>query len=775
MVMCAGARAAAPTPATPLLLPALVPLLLLLLLLLLSPLGAASSRGLGSDGSRDGRRLQQAWGQPANDANPGFDIDISDIIGRLSPIPNPNPKPSPTPRPIPNPRPSPRPSPNPSRTPSIKDDPSIYVRGIPEQVNAEFESLNNATEEVPPKGGYPTGSWPKYEDPEIDDDTEQLPEEQLVELVKMQLEQLLDDDRLLLRRGDGTSGPNGGPPDTLPPSNRQPGARGLRALPSMPLSASLVKPWIVWPWFPWGLRFWNVSTEWTDYKRLCVYVNKAPVDIMFMADTTGSMSGIINAVKAAAGSLMTSLSGTIPDLHVGVAGYKDNGDVYVYRRFAPTAAASPAAFSATVGSAWSASGGGDWPEANLYALRQVASGVGADDSGWRPSAIKIVVWFGDAPGHDPSNGVNLAAARNALVSKGIKVIALDAGSLDYSYGGPPATQQASYMATQTGGYYGSVTSTTVAASIINSVANINVVIKPEVTCPVNAPFIIEFDPDTVTASPSRPGCFGVRVKMCDSEECAPGGTYVCTVKFIDQSNNNVIDVRPIVIHTAPGPDTSPPWFPYVPPSPEVRECPAQFSCPALRADDNCDEPVHVAASKHEVTYYGPGGVELPAGEGPVCRQEHTCVWEHSDGAGNAATPVQLDAVVQDTTPPALSSYCAGGALCFDPKNQCLAADQVIKRCFRDACNEVVKWDFQCEDSMCFTPNGENVGRLACREGTDSTLCLGFPMQDIPHCCTVWVTVTDACGNSNSYPMTVCYSRDGSSYPMDCLAPSLYLP
>eukprot|EP00955_Chlamydomonas_euryale_P113046 366189-Chlamydomonas_euryale.AAC.7 len=42
--------------------------------------------------------------------------------------------------------------------------------------------------------------------------------------------------------------------------------------------------------------------------------------------------------------------------------------------------------------------------------------------------------------------------------------------------------------------------------------------------------------------PHLPICersFGVRVKMCDSEECAPGGTYVCTVKFIDQSNNNV--------------------------------------------------------------------------------------------------------------------------------------------------------------------------------------------------------------------------------------------
>src|SRR5207249_1219633 len=48
--------------------------------------------------------------------------------------------------------------------------------------------------------------------------------------------------------------------------------------------------------------------------------------------------------------------------------------------------------------AWQADGGGDTPEAQLFALDQVAQCPG---TGWRPGAKRIIVWFGDAPGHEP--------------------------------------------------------------------------------------------------------------------------------------------------------------------------------------------------------------------------------------------------------------------------------------------------------------------------------------------------------------------------------------
>src|SRR5206468_7508672 len=45
---------------------------------------------------------------------------------------------------------------------------------------------------------------------------------------------------------------------------------------------------------------------------------------------------------------------------------------------------------------WSASGGDDLPEAGLYGLHEVVS-----LAGWRAGSEKFIVWFGDAPGHEP--------------------------------------------------------------------------------------------------------------------------------------------------------------------------------------------------------------------------------------------------------------------------------------------------------------------------------------------------------------------------------------
>jgi hypothetical protein len=49
-------------------------------------------------------------------------------------------------------------------------------------------------------------------------------------------------------------------------------------------------------------------------------------------------------------------------------------------------------------SAWQAGEGGDIPEGQLFALHEIATNPGI---GWRPDSKRILVWFGDAPGHDP--------------------------------------------------------------------------------------------------------------------------------------------------------------------------------------------------------------------------------------------------------------------------------------------------------------------------------------------------------------------------------------
>ena len=140
------------------------------------------------------------------------------------------------------------------------------------------------------------------------------------------------------------------------------------------------------------------------------------VDIFFLADTTGSMGGAINSVRNAAASLLTTTS-TYGSVQWAVGEYRDVGDAFAYRlnqQFTSTQSAVTSGINQ-----WSAAGGGDLPEANLYGLQEAAG------ANWREGSTKILVWFGDAPGHDPRLGATEASATQALVNAGIKVQAIN--------------------------------------------------------------------------------------------------------------------------------------------------------------------------------------------------------------------------------------------------------------------------------------------------------------------------------------------------------------
>src|SRR5439155_13818084 len=84
---------------------------------------------------------------------------------------------------------------------------------------------------------------------------------------------------------------------------------------------------------------------------------------------------------------------------------------------------STAAVQAAVNTWATVAGSGcDAPEAQLYALDELATDPAIS---WRSDSSKIVVWFGDAPGHDPSNGISLSQAITDLNAAGIRVIAID--------------------------------------------------------------------------------------------------------------------------------------------------------------------------------------------------------------------------------------------------------------------------------------------------------------------------------------------------------------
>jgi hypothetical protein len=156
-----------------------------------------------------------------------------------------------------------------------------------------------------------------------------------------------------------------------------------------------------------------------------------PVDVYFLADTTGSMTGILNAVKAGALNIMAQINLSVPTAAYAVGNYKDFAptDPYCFQHQL-TATANDTPNAAAAINTWSASGGGDGPEGQLYALEQIATTT----SFWRPGAKKILVWFGDAPGHDPIcvgmgtpplvTALNELTVKNALAAAGITVLAI---------------------------------------------------------------------------------------------------------------------------------------------------------------------------------------------------------------------------------------------------------------------------------------------------------------------------------------------------------------
>jgi len=157
----------------------------------------------------------------------------------------------------------------------------------------------------------------------------------------------------------------------------------------------------------------------------------AKADVYFLADTTGSMGSILGAVQAGSNNVLAALGALGIDTAFGVGNYKDfaSGDPFGFQH-----QVSPTKVAATVTAAinaWSATGGGDFPEADLFALDSLAVPPGGA-IGWRPGSKRIIVWFGDAPGHDPictavsgaPAAVTEASATTKLVAEGIAVLAI---------------------------------------------------------------------------------------------------------------------------------------------------------------------------------------------------------------------------------------------------------------------------------------------------------------------------------------------------------------
>ncbi|HYF95779.1 MAG TPA: hypothetical protein VD969_26480 [Symbiobacteriaceae bacterium] len=126
-------------------------------------------------------------------------------------------------------------------------------------------------------------------------------------------------------------------------------------------------------------------------------------DVYLLADTTGSMGGPIASVKTGASSIVNGLIAALPgvDLAFGAGDYKDfPWDAYAFHHAQSVTTNTMDVQTAISG--WSAGGGADGPEGQLYAYDRIADDAAplGGTIGWRSGAKKILVVFGDAPGHD---------------------------------------------------------------------------------------------------------------------------------------------------------------------------------------------------------------------------------------------------------------------------------------------------------------------------------------------------------------------------------------
>jgi Mg-chelatase subunit ChlD len=150
------------------------------------------------------------------------------------------------------------------------------------------------------------------------------------------------------------------------------------------------------------------------------------VEVVFVLDTTGSMSGLIHAAKEKIWSIASTLAQAqqSPQISMGLVAYRDRGDAYVTRtidlnRDLDSMYAKLMDFAAD--------GGGDGPEAVNEALDAAINGMSWSQD---PNTYKVVFLVGDAPPHmDYQDDVKYTQVVAAAVAKGIVVNTIQCGSM----------------------------------------------------------------------------------------------------------------------------------------------------------------------------------------------------------------------------------------------------------------------------------------------------------------------------------------------------------
>lgn len=153
--------------------------------------------------------------------------------------------------------------------------------------------------------------------------------------------------------------------------------------------------------------------------------NQRPqIEVVFVIDTTGSMSGLIAAAKEKIWSIASTMASaqTAPDIKMGLVAYRDRGDAYLTQTI-PLSGDLDSMYAKLMD--FQADGGGDGPESVNQALHDAVNKITWSQS---PTTYKVIFLVGDAPPHmDYQDDVKFPVTITLARQKGIIVNAIQCG------------------------------------------------------------------------------------------------------------------------------------------------------------------------------------------------------------------------------------------------------------------------------------------------------------------------------------------------------------
>jgi len=152
---------------------------------------------------------------------------------------------------------------------------------------------------------------------------------------------------------------------------------------------------------------------------------KPRVEICFVLDTTGSMSGLIEGAKQKIWSIANDIMSAKPrpEVRFGLVGYRDRGDAYVTKRVEMTDDLDRIYASLQE---FRANGGGDTPESVSEALHEAVTKMPWTENN---AVLKVIYLVGDAPPQQYQDGKDWRKVCKKAVGAGLIINTIQCGGI----------------------------------------------------------------------------------------------------------------------------------------------------------------------------------------------------------------------------------------------------------------------------------------------------------------------------------------------------------